>query len=100
VKVYSIALLLGTIVSLLLLAMRSAIVHDAPQGASVVAGILRRTPYTDDAELAAAALLVVVRTINPPPSVAAADYHAPALPLGVPESFLDLLLRMRGTGHQ
>jgi hypothetical protein len=28
--------------------------------------------------------------------MAAADFDAPALPFGVPESFLDLFLRMRG----
>jgi hypothetical protein len=98
VKVYSIALLLGIIVSLALLAVRGAVVHDTPQGARVVAGILRRAPYAGDAELAAAAFLIVVRAIHPPPGVAAADFDAPALPFGVPESFLDLFLRMRGNG--
>jgi len=98
--VYSIVLLLGTAFSLALLAMRGAVVHDTPQSACVVARVLRRAPYAGDAELAAATLLIVVWAINPPPGVAATDFDAPTLPFGVPESFLDLLLRMRGTGHQ
>jgi hypothetical protein len=100
VKVYSITLLLGTVVNVTLLAMRGAVVHDAPQGAGVVAGVLRRAPYTGDAELAAAAFLVVVRAIHPSPGVATADFDSPALPFGVPESFVDLFLRVRGTSHQ
>jgi hypothetical protein len=100
VKVYSIALLLGIVISLALLAMRAAVVHNPPQGTGVITGVLWRTPYRRDAELAAAALLVVVWTINSPPSVAAADFDAPALFFGVLECFLDLLLRMRETGHQ
>jgi hypothetical protein len=100
VKVYSIALLLGIVTSLSLLPMRAAVVHDTPQGPGVVAGVLRCTPYRRDAKLAAAALLVVVRTVNSPPSMATADFDTPAMPFSVPESFLDLFLRMRGTGHQ
>jgi hypothetical protein len=38
VNVYSIALLLGTVVSLALLAVRGAVVHDAPQGAAWLPG--------------------------------------------------------------
>jgi len=98
--VYSIALLLGTIFSLVLLAVRGAVVHDAPQGASMVAGVLRCAPHAGDAELAAAAFLIVIRAINPSPRVAAADFNAPALPFGMPESFLNFLLRVRGTGRQ
>jgi hypothetical protein len=98
--VYSIALLLIAVVSLAPLAVRGAVVHDPPQGAGVVAWILRGTPYAGDTKLAAAAFLVVVRAINSPPSVTAADFDAPALPFGVPEGFLDLFLRMRRTGHQ
>jgi len=97
--VYSIALSLG-IVSLLLLAMRGAVVHDAPQGAGVVAGAPRRAPDAGDAELAAAAFLVVVWAVNPPPCVTAADFDTSAMPFGVPDSFLDLFLRVGGTGHQ
>jgi hypothetical protein len=66
----------------------------------VIAGIFRRAPYADDAELAAAAFLIVIRAVHPPPGVAAADFNVPALSFGVPESVLDLLLRMRGTSHQ
>ncbi|MCL1960577.1 MAG: hypothetical protein FWG56_02085, partial [Desulfovibrionaceae bacterium] len=99
VKVYSIALFLCTACGFLLLAARGAVVHDAPQGPRVVAGVLRRAPYAGDAKLAAAAFLIVVRTINAPPSMAAADFNAPAQPFGVPESFLDFFLRMRGTRH-
>jgi len=98
--VYSIALLRGTIVSVALRPVCSAVIHDAPQGARVVARIFRRAPYAGDAELAAATFFIVVRAIHPPPSVAAADFDAPALPFGVPESFLDLFLRMRGTSHR
>ncbi|HBO1232189.1 TPA: hypothetical protein L4E84_001466 [Pseudomonas aeruginosa] len=97
-KMYSIALLLGIVISPALLAMRGAVVHDTPQGAGVVARVLRRTPYRRDAKLAAAAFLVVVRTVNPPPGVAAADFYAPALPFGVSESFLDLFFRIEGNG--
>src|SRR5450830_1354271 len=100
VKVYSILLLLCAAFSLALLAIRHTVVHDAPQGACVVAWVLRRAPYAGDTELAAATLLVVVRTINPSPSMAAADFDAPALPFGVPESFFNLFLRMGGTSHQ
>jgi len=32
--------------------------------------------------------------------VAAADFDAPALPFGVPESFLDLIIRMGETSNQ
>jgi hypothetical protein len=98
--VYSIALLLGIVVSLAQPAVRGAVVHDAPQGAGVVAGVLRRAPYTGNAELAAPAFLIVVWAVNPPPGMAAADFDAPTLPFGVPECFLDLFLRMRGTSHQ
>jgi len=56
--------------------------------------------YAGDAELAAATLVIVVRTINPTPGVAAADFDAPALPFGLSKGFLDFFLRMRGTGHQ
>ncbi|MNL41140.1 hypothetical protein D3C87_1635360 [compost metagenome] len=87
-------LLLSAVVSLVLFAMRGAVVHDAPQSASVIAWVLRRTPYRRDTELAAAASLVVIRTINPPPSVTAADFDAPTLTFSVLESFLDFFLRV------
>jgi hypothetical protein len=98
--VYSIALLLGIVTSLALLAMRGAVVHDTPQSAGVVAGVLWRTPNRRDAELAAAAFLVVVWAVNPPPGMAAAYFDAPTLPFGMSESFLNIFLRMRRTGHQ
>lgn len=52
-------LLLGIVVSLMLLTVRCAVVHDASQGARVVARVLRRTPHAGDAKLAAATLRVV-----------------------------------------
>jgi len=100
VKVYSIELLLGIVGCPLLLAVRRAVVHDAPQGARMVARVLGRTPHARDAELAAATLRVVVRTINTPPGVAAADFHAPALPFGVTKRVLDLSLWVRRPRHQ
>jgi hypothetical protein len=100
VKVYSIALFLGPAISLALLAVRAAVVHHTPKGTCMVARVLRRAPYAGDAELAAATILIVVWAVKPPPSVASTDFYAPALRFGVPESVLDLLLRMRRTGHQ
>ena len=91
-------LLLSAIASLMCLAVRGAVVHDAPQGACVVTGALRRTPYAGDTEFATAAFLIVVRTINPPPSVAATNFDAPTLPFGVLERVLYLFLCVRGTG--
>jgi len=80
-KVYSIALLLGVVISLAMPARYGAVVRDAPQRASVAAGNLRRAPYTGDAKLAAAAFLIVVGTIHPLPGMAAAGVDAPAMPL-------------------
>jgi hypothetical protein len=78
-------LLLDVVSGFLLLPVLSAVVNDTPQGACVAAGVLRRTPYRRNTELGATALLVVVRTIDPPPSVATADFDAPALSFGVLE---------------
>ena len=93
-------LLLGDAVILAPPAMRGAVVHDSPQGAGMITWILRRAPNAGDAELAAATFFIVVRAINPPPGVAASDFDAPTMLFGVPQSFLDLFLRMGGTGHK
>jgi hypothetical protein len=86
VKVYSTVLLLSALVNFTLLAVRGAVINDTPQGACVVARVLRRTPYAGDAELAAATFVVVVWAIHPPPGVAAADLDAPALRFSMRES--------------
>ncbi|BAP88015.1 1,4-alpha-glucan branching enzyme GlgB [Burkholderiales bacterium GJ-E10] len=100
VNVYSIVLLLGGAIIFAPPAMCGAVVHDSPQGARMVARILRRAPYAGDAELAAATFLIVVRTINAPPSVTATDFDAPTVRFGMPKRFLDLFLRMSGAGHK
>lgn len=78
----------------MLLTMRGAIVHHAPQGVSVIIGVFGGIPYRGNAKLSAAALLVVVRAINAPPSVVATNLYTPLLIAGVLQNFLDLFLLM------
>ncbi|RLM14211.1 hypothetical protein BIY27_08250 [Gibbsiella quercinecans] len=60
----------------------------------MVAWILRRAPDAGDAKLSATTLLVMVRTIDFPPGVTAADFNSPALLFSVSERFLNLFFRM------
>ena len=55
--------------------------------------------YRGDAELAAAARLIVVWTISPPPGVTATNVYTPPLPFGIPKRFFDFFLRVRWTNH-
>jgi hypothetical protein len=51
------------------------------------------------AELAASAVLVVVRAIHPAPGVGAADFYFPAMLFSIPKSLIDLRFGMFLSGH-
>ena len=74
--------------------MDRAVIHDPPQCSGMIARVLRRAPHARNAELAAAALIVVVRAVNLAPRMTAPDRDAPALRFRMLERIFDLLLWM------
>src|SRR3984893_11801632 len=78
---------------------RRAIVNHALELPRMAARIRWGTPNASDAELATAALGIVVRAIKPAPGVAAAHLHAPAVGFGIPNCLFDFLLRMSISSH-
>lgn len=65
----------------------------------MITRVLRRTSHAGNAELAAAALIVVVGAIDPAPGMTTTDRDPPTLRFRMLERFLDFLLRVRGGSH-
>ena len=77
----------------------NTMVYNSAQGARMIGGVLRRAPHAHDAKIAAAAFLIVVRTIQFAPSVTATHLKPPAVPLDILQGFLDVPLRVFVTRH-
>jgi hypothetical protein len=77
-----------------LLLMGRAVIHHPHQLPSVVDNVLGRAPNAGDAELAAAALIIVVRAVNLAPGVTATHLHAPAIRFCVLKRLFDFLFWM------
>jgi hypothetical protein len=67
-------------------AMRRAVVHDAPDLVTVVSDVPPRAPDAGDAEFPASTGFVVVWAIHFSPGMSAADLDPPAIVLGVSQS--------------
>lgn len=79
--------------------MSTAFVDNPTQCQRMAGGVAWRTPYTGNTELAAAALVVIVRTIYLSPCMTTATLDSSAIVFGVPERCLNFLFWMRRPGH-
>ena len=76
-----------------------AVVDDPAQLLAVVAGVALRVPDAGDAELAAAAGVIVEGTQHPAPCVGSAFLDSPAMRFCVADRGFDVGFRMRFSGH-
>lgn len=79
--------------------MFGTVIDHAPYGLGVVARVFGRTPDAGNTKLTAAAVVVVIGTINAPPCVATAHFDRPSLFFCVPQCGFNIFVRMRCSFH-